>query len=498
MTRTWTDQEIRRWFDHFIQGYLARRNPSDGWNILDDEPACEAGLDAWRSELSPEMDGLDVSRLSEHTAIVRGLYTVREQRGFRPHPLPLSLTAVLSCRDGRCRAHHLHVSHSRCCQHPEMARSGGLLDHLPGFLGLLSFEDGWKLDLVEGGFLALTGFLPVEWTGGGRPADGLVDPDYREAVRSQWAQALARGDSFQGEYPLVRADGSTRWVWEQGRGIPGLDGAPPHLELFVTDITERKEVERGRLELEKRLMQAEKLESLGILAAGVAHDYNNLLMAMMGNLDLLAIQLPAGNPLRVTVDRCMSAARKAADLTGQMLACSGNRPLLPKPVDLIGLLEENEALLREVVPEKVCLMLEGRRNQRRMLGDASQVLQVALTLVTNAAEAIGAAPGLIHVCCEERFLTAVDLAASRIEVSPREGWYVILQVEDSGCGMDPETLQHLFDPFFSTKFFGRGLGLPAALGIIRGHQGAIMLESRPDQGTCFQACFPAIEEAQPR
>ncbi|WP_005033903.1 two-component system sensor histidine kinase NtrB [Holophaga foetida] len=493
MGNTWTDQEIRRWFGHFIHGYLSRRDPEDGWDFVDHAPMGEWGCPVGHSAspVSLDHDHLDVTQISDQAAVVRGLCTLKENWTPRGRERLLRLTAVLSWMDGRFRAQHLHVSHPRGRHLEELTRLRTLVGQLPGFAYRCHLDLIWRLEHLDGRFQELTGYLPRDWVGASDQCFGeLAHPDFREPLRAQWREALMLGTAFQSEYPILCADGTSRWVWEQGQGVLDEQGKPSHLEVFVTDITERKQIEHSRLELERRLMQSEKLESLGVLAGGVAHDFNNLLMAMVGNLDLLTLQLPQDSPCRGSIERCMAAAQKATRLTGQMLACSGTRPACSKPVELSSLLEENESLLREVVPPQVRLILEGRKRLRPVMGDASQLLQIALTLVTNAVEAIGAQSGVVNVRCYERYLRGDDLAKSLIEATPREGWYVLLEVEDTGCGMSPEIQNRLLDPFFTTKFFGRGLGLPAAMGIIRGHQGAVLLDSELDRGTLVQVLLP--------
>lgn len=499
MGKTLTDQEIRKWFSHFIHGYLSRRNPAEGWDFVDHAPMTRwDGPSAHpASGFSLEHDELDVTQISEGAAIVRGLCTLRENRPSREKATRLlRLTAVLTMMDGHCRAHHLHVSHLRARHLEELRRLRSLVGHLPGFVYRCRRDPVWRLESLDGRFQELTGHLPETWLDGSDHCfSELVHPDFREALRTQWEDALVRGSAFQSEYPILCADGAERWVWEQGEGIPGDQGEPSRLEVFVTDISGRRALERDRLELERRLMQEEKLESLGVLAGGVAHDFNNLLMAIMGNLDLLGLQLAKDSPSRETIDRCVAAVKKATRLTGQMIACSGTRPAVTQLLDLGSLLEEHESILRELVPSHVRLVLFGGKGLRPMQGDPSQVLQVLLSLVTNAVEAIGSERGVVVVRCEACRLSAQDLAKSLVEAPPREGWYLMLEVEDTGCGMSPETRNHLFDPFFTTKFFGRGLGLPAAMGIIRGHQGAILLDSQPGRGTRFQVFFPAGRHA---
>jgi len=269
------------------------------------------------------------------------------------------------------------------------------------------------------------------------------------------------------------------------------------LIMLATDLTEHKRAERDRIELQRRLMQGQKLESLGILAGGIAHDFNNLLMAIMGNLELVLMDLPEKSPLRFGIDQSMTAARRATDLTRQMLAYSGRGQLAVFPVDLGPLVEENAQLFRSCVSKTASFEVKLARKLPLVNADAGQVRQVIMNLITNASEAIGARPGTITLTTGAVDLDASALSRSRLEEGAAPGRYVFFEVHDDGCGMDERTLQRLFDPFFTTKFTGRGLGMSAVLGIVRGHNGAIFVDSTPGKGSAVRILFPASTEPSP-
>jgi len=261
------------------------------------------------------------------------------------------------------------------------------------------------------------------------------------------------------------------------------------------DVTERRRAEESQLELERRLLHAQKLESLGVLAGGIAHDFNNLLMAILGNLELGLRDLSPVSPARPRIDAADQAARRAADLTRQMLAYSGRGKFLIGRVDLNELVEENVHLLRTSIPRTVTLNLHLDRALPVVEADAGQLQQVIMNLITNAAEAIGDNPGVVALSTGVRDCDGSYLGRSRLDETPPAGCYAYFEVTDSGCGMDQETQQRMFDPFFTTKFTGRGLGLPAVFGIVRGHGGAIMLDSAAGKGTTIRVLFPAAEAA---
>ncbi|MFT3914535.1 MAG: response regulator [Anaeromyxobacteraceae bacterium] len=252
-----------------------------------------------------------------------------------------------------------------------------------------------------------------------------------------------------------------------------------------------------RLELERRLLHAQKLESLGVLAGGVAHDFNNLLQAMLGNLDLARLELPAGSPPAESVELAAQAARRATDLTRQLLAYSGKGRFVVRPVDLSGVVMENVHLFRAGVPHTCAIVPRLAPALPSVDADVGQVQQVVMNLITNAAEAIGGRAGTITLATSVRpggaGALAGAVAGSVLAVRRPADAYVALEVSDDGCGMDAATQARLFDPFFSTKGPGRGLGMAALLGIVRGHDGAIFVESAPGRGTTIRVLFPARE-----
>ena len=256
----------------------------------------------------------------------------------------------------------------------------------------------------------------------------------------------------------------------------------------LTDVTELKRAE-------ERLRQAQKLESLGLLAGGVAHDFNNLLVGVIGNASLAQEILPPDHPAADLLEGVLKTGEQAAHLTRQMLAYSGKGKFVVEPLDLSALIPEMSGLVRPSIPKKIAFSLDLDSDLPAMEADRGQVQQVFMNLTLNASEAIGNYDGLISVrtCVQE-----VDERYLRLHpetAALRPGRYVCLEVSDTGCGMDDATKAKVFDPFFSTKFTGRGLGLAAVAGIVRGHKGAITVDSAPGKGSCFTVLFPAVERA---
>ena len=272
----------------------------------------------------------------------------------------------------------------------------------------------------------------------------------------------------------------------------------PLLLLAVTDITERKWAEEKRLQLERQLQQTQKLESLGVLAGGIAHDFNNLLAIILGNASLALDELPHLSPARDNLSAIEATSLRAAELCRQMLAYSGKGRFAIENIRMGALIGEMVSLLKSSLSKKAILNLNLKEPLPPLHGDPSQIRQIVMNLVINAAEAIGERSGVVTIStgvmeCSHEYLSDVYL-----DERLTEGAYVWLQIADTGCGMDPETQRRIFEPFFTTKFTGRGLGLSAVLGIVRGHRGALKVYSKPGKGTTIKVLFPiATEEAMP-
>ncbi len=293
----------------------------------------------------------------------------------------------------------------------------------------------------------------------------------------------------------------TRWKRKDGRLIDVILSSTPldvtnwsaGVTFTALDITERKQAEEERLKLERKLLHSQKLESLGILAGGIAHDFNNLLMVILGNLDLALQGLSPVSAARMGIENAVQATRRATDLTRQMLAYSGKGQFVVSHVDLNDLVRENADLFRTAVSRMVTVQLCPTGERSTIQADPGQIQQVIMNLLTNASEAIGEQAGEITLSTGVTDCDEAQLSRSRVGERPEPGRFAFIEVTDTGSGMDPETQERLFDPFFTTKFTGRGLGMSAVLGIVRGHKGAILVESERERGTSIRVLFPACE-----
>jgi two-component system cell cycle sensor histidine kinase/response regulator CckA len=246
-----------------------------------------------------------------------------------------------------------------------------------------------------------------------------------------------------------------------------------------------------RRNLEEQLRHAQKLESLGLLAGGVAHDFNNLLTGILGNASLVLEIVNAEPDVRSMLQDIIRASERAADLTRQLLAYAGKGKFVIEPVDASALVRDISELLRCSVPRSVDLALQLHPDLPSIEGDASQIQQLVMNLILNAVEATGERPGIVRVTTSIRQVKHGDRVGHFRPDPPQAGTYVSIEVMDDGCGMSDMVRAQIFDPFFTTKFTGRGLGLAAALGIVRGHNGAIGVESVEGSGSSFTVLLPA-------
>jgi PAS domain S-box-containing protein len=320
------------------------------------------------------------------------------------------------------------------------------------------------------------------------------DPVVQARARERVAR-IQSGDDMKGEErEITRSDGTKRLV-AISTSILRKKAGDIHILALIQDLTERKRAEEERLKLEAQMQRAQKLESLGILAGGIAHDFNNLLTAILGHANLAMLELPAESGVRPSIKAIEDASHRAADLCRQMLAYAGMGRFMVEPVNLSFIVQELTHLLQVSVSKKAMLRCNLGSDLPAIDADPTQVRQVIMNLVINASEAIGDKEGIVAVTtgvmqCDEAYLRESHTA----EILP-PGTYVFVEVDDTGCGMDANTRARIFDPFFTSKFPGRGLGLAAVLGIVRSHKGAIKLESEPGKGTSFRVLFPASKAA---
>lgn len=318
-------------------------------------------------------------------------------------------------------------------------------------------------------------------------------PSGKEIEPDDWALAHTVNEGVTISDELLEIDtfdGRKRIIVNHTAPVMDDDGNVQAAIVVNQDVTDRLQAEQEKLEMERRLLHAQKLESLGVMSGGIAHDFNNLLTVIVGNLELALMDISPESPATRSIGNAIKAARRSADLTRQMLAYSGRGSFITRDIRITDIVKENADMFRTAISKNINLILSLVPNLPLVRADASQIQQVVMNLIINASESIGDSPGEIKVTtgaiyCDESFLTQ-SLALNK----PQPGEFVYLEVGDTGCGMEEETIKRLFDPFFTTKFTGRGLGMSAVLGIVNGHNGAINVESKVGEGTTVSVFFP--------
>jgi PAS domain S-box-containing protein len=494
-----------------------------------------------------------------------------------------------------------------------------LMGNLPGMAYRCSNDTRWTMTFVSGGCQALTGYSPAELLNDRRVTYAeIIKADHRQRVWDKVQQAVAKRRAYELTYPIIRSDGSERWVWERGRAVHGADGTILSLEGFITDINERHQAEEALRESEKRFrtlfeqspdaifvednhgrvldanpaacrlhgvtreqllatpvtdlvppedrvnfndqfrnvvdgtwrhfesrsytvdkrtvpvdvhvsrityggapgllfhvrdiservrveeerraleaqaQQTQKLESLGVLAGGIAHDFNNLLMAILGNVELALRLVSSTAQERLHLYEIEKTAHRAADLCRQMLAYAGRGRFMLEQLNLNDLIVDMQQIFAVACSKKARLEYQLASEVPAIVGDATQVRQVVMNLVINAAEALGDAAGIITIRTgiHKGTVENDDIYLMPLE-AVKDTPCIVVEVSDTGCGMDDETKSKMFDPFFSTKLVGRGLGLAAVQGIMRGHRGAVTVCSEVGVGTRFRLYFPVAQQ----
>ncbi len=324
-----------------------------------------------------------------------------------------------------------------------------------------------------------------------------VHPDDRAGIINA-IEAVTAGavDLMAREYRVILPDQTVRWVRDTVR-VTRHDNGHLQLDGVVTDLTDEKRNEEEHRRLEEQIQHAQKLESLGILAGGVAHDFNNLLVGILGNAQLAQMHVESNDDPRPLLKELENAAERAADLTKQLLNYSGHGKFVVQQVDCNELIRDVARLLAISISKMAQLEFDLTAGLPMIEADPTQVRQVVMNLITNASEALGDHEGVITIKTGAMYADRSYLGQSLLDDGLAEGDYVFIEVSDTGCGMDAETERKVFDPFFTTKRTGRGLGMAAALGIVRAHGGAIRVTTEPGHGSTFRVLFAASEQGVP-
>ena len=305
-----------------------------------------------------------------------------------------------------------------------------------------------------------------------------------------------RGETFENELIFIKHKNKNEGVWVQttGRGVRASDGKLLGGVLVFRDVTEEQKVQEEKDLLEKSLVQNQKLESLGVLAGGIAHDFNNLLVGVLGNASIVLQQDGVSEALKPRVEQIQEAGLQLSDLTKQLLIYAGLNPNKGyQPIDLNSIVSLMSGLVEAAVSKKMQLTLALSNGVHGLIGDEVQIRQILLNLAINAADAYGSAGGELIIRTKEAYVRSDVLKKSFYAATEKEGDFVCFEVEDFAGGIQEELITKVFDPFFSTKGIGRGLGLSAVLGIVKAHQGFLELETKQGVGTKFSVWFPRAD-----
>ena len=309
-----------------------------------------------------------------------------------------------------------------------------------------------------------------------------IHPDDRTSADHALTRAVNKEEEYEFEFRVVWPDQSIHWI--SSRGSAQCHGAEKEIRLagVTQDITRRKQAEEA-------LIQAHKLESIGLLAGGIAHDFNNLLTGIIGSASFVIDNLPEDDSNAEMLRNVINAGERAADLTRQLLAYSGKGKFTVHRLDLSKLVNEIAVLLRTSISRAVTLERNLEEDLPKIEGDSTQIQQIIMNLVINGSEAI-VGEGAVRLRTGVATLGATGREHLILGEDVAPGDYVYLEVSDTGSGMDPEILSKIFEPFFTTKFTGRGMGLAAVFGIVRGHEGALEVKTAPGAGSAFRIYFP--------
>ncbi len=326
----------------------------------------------------------------------------------------------------------------------------------------------------------------------GQPVFTIYHQDSLEGGQRAFDKMVEKGEVHDAELQLKRKDGSRIDVLLNVSAHRDEDGKVLYSRSVWRDISARKHMEDEKASLEERLQQAQKLESLGVLAGGVAHEFNNLLTTILGNADMARTLTPSASPVSSNIDRIIDASKRAADLVSQMLAYAGKGAFLVRELDLSETIEGMNEILKPMIPGGAELKLYLTADLPPLKADPAQIRQVVKNLVANAAESLGSKGTVISISTGSLTIDSENVpeftpnAASELV----EGKYLFIEVTDDGEGMEETIIERIYEPFYSTKFAGRGLGLPAILGIVRGHNGNILVTSEPALGTNVKVLLP--------
>ncbi|MGD2150603.1 MAG: ATP-binding protein [Desulfobacterales bacterium] len=345
----------------------------------------------------------------------------------------------------------------------------------------------------------ILGFTPEERKR--QTLEEMITPESLKRVQMMFLEELRRDETGNAdpdrsvtiEVEYYRKDGSTVWMENSVKAMRDNSGAIDGMYGVSRDITERKIAEEEKTKLQSQLQQVQKMESIGTLAGGIAHDFNNILGIIVGNTELAMDDVPEWHPARQNLKEIRTASIRARDVVKQIMAFSRQSPQQMKPVRIIPIIKESLKLLRSSIPTTIEIHQNISSESDTVRADPTQINQVLINLCTNAVHAMGEKGGVLEVRLED---IEVNSSSAVHYHDLSSGKYVRLTVNDTGHGIEPNILERIFDPYFTTKEVGRGsgMGLSVVHGIVKSHGGTISVISEPGEGTIFHVLFPGIED----
>ena len=363
---------------------------------------------------------------------------------------------------------------------------------------------GPRILYVNAGFERMTGYRRGEVLG--KTPRILQGPRTDRTVLDRLRERLSAGEAFVGEAINYRKDRSEFWLEWYVSPVRDERGRVTHFVSLQRDVTARKRAEAAaregertaadeRVAFQEKRLQAQRLESLGAFASGIAHDFNNILTAILGNASLWRSQLSPESEEAAIFEEIETAAERGSELVRSMLDYAGRSATFVEPTDLVALVRDLSKLVEACCAKRTTLEYRFEEGVPQVRADPTQLRQVLLNLATNASEALGGSGGTVCIRVGSVELDRRALDALVLGEGLATGTYSFLEVSDDGCGLSEESRHRIFDPYFSTKRPGRGLGLATVLGVVRSHEGAIELESRAGVGTRFRILLPASSPA---
>ncbi len=414
-------------------------------------------------------------------------------RDFQPYVLPaLALLGVALVAFGWQRRMLARISKHSAALHESEERLSLVLE---------ASQDGfWDWDVAKGEILrsprwyAMLGYTPDDIENSREGFVGLLHPDDLERVLTNEREIQKGRDHFSLEFRIRTKSGEWKWALDRGKVVlrDPVTRKPLRITGTQTDITARKISEQESETLQRKMQETQRLESLGVLAGGVAHDFNNLLTVIIGNASLLRLDHHCDANTTAQLDKIASAANRAADLCRQLLAYAGKGALTIERLQLNDVIRDTAHMVELSPSRRASVDYVLSPNLPAIEADPAHLQQVIVNLLMNANDAMGDSTGHIRVETKVRQLVRGELIDALPSSDLPAGSYVKLEISDTGCGMPPEVTRQIFDPFYTTKSTGRGLGLPAVLGIVRSLNGALTVRSKPGHGTVVRIYFPHV------